>query len=391
MDTIFEQLYDTQKAMTQEIKGDFLRYKYAEIDWEERMFGLVGPRGVGKTTMLLQYADRHPEQDILYVQADDMVFSDITLLEFATRYVRQGGRVLFVDEVHKYKTWAQELKLIHDKLPDLRVAFTGSSVLDISKGQADLSRRAPLYHLQGLSFREFLALYKDIHVPALSLDDILAHRAELPVSHPYPLFDEYLHRGYYPFGQRRDYSLLLGQVIAYTLENDIPSFLDLSPSVGRKLKQLMTIIAKSVPFKPSMQTIAEAVKVSRNDVADYLMYIEQAGMISQVRDATGGIRGLGKVEKVYLDNTNLVYALASVNANTGNLRETFFYNQMRVRYDVVASRMADFDIDGRTFEIGGRKKGQRQVAGAAEGYVVKDDIEYGHGNVIPLWAFGLSY
>lgn len=391
MDTIFEQLYDTQYALTKEINSRFSRYKYHDIDWDERMFGLVGPRGVGKTTMFLQYAERHPQKHILYVSADDIVFSDITLLDFATRYLKQGGTSLFVDEIHKYKHWSQELKLIYDKLPDLQIGFTGSSILDINKGQADLSRRAPLYAMQGLSFREYLSLYKDIHMEPYTLDEILSHQVEFPVKHPYPLFDEYLHKGYYPFMQKRDYQLILQQIISYTLEVDIPAFLDLSHSVGRKLKQLMTIIAKSVPFKPSMQTIAEAIKVSRNDVADYLMYIEQAGMISQIRDTTGGIRGLGKVEKVYLDNTNLSYALANVNANMGNLRETFFQNQVRVRNHVITSRVSDFEIDGRTFEIGGRKKGQKQIVGIPESYIVKDDIEYGHGNVIPLWTFGLNY
>lgn len=391
MDALFENLYDSQYSQTRNIKGDFLRYMYDEIDWEERMFGLVGPRGIGKTTMFLQYADRHPEKRILYVSAEDIVFADITLLDFATTFVRQGGTALFIDEIHRYRQWSQELKLIYDRLPDLQIGFTGSSILDINKGKADLSRRAPIYKMQGLSFREYLAMYKGITTSAFTLDEILHHQVTLPVSHPYALFDEYLRRGYYPFMQRRDYAMVLKQVISYTLESDIPAFMDFSPSVGRKLKKLMTIIAKSAPFKPSMQTIADSIKVSRNDVADYLMYIEEAGMVSQLRDSTGGVRGLGKVEKVYLDNTNLVYALADTGANLGNLRETFFQNQMRVRQEVVSSRISDFEIGGRTFEIGGRKKGQRQISEAMEGYVVKDDVEFGHGNVIPLWMFGMNY
>lgn len=199
-----------------------------------------------------------------------------------------------------------------------------------------------------------------------------------------------MERGYYPFAGD-NYGLRLMQVVNTALESDIPQYAGMNVSTGRKLKQLLAVIAKSVPFKPNVSSLATVLNVSRNSVADYCMYIEEAGLIAQLRDDTGGIRGLGKVEKIYLDNTNLIYALGRENAEIGNVRETFFLNQVRVMQDVVASSVSDFVVDGHTFEIGGRKKGKKQIDGMADAFVVKDDIEYGYGNVIPLWLFGFNY
>ena len=301
--------------------------------------------------------------------------------------------VLFIDEIHKYTGWAQELKQIYDTHVDLKVAFTGSSVLDIIQGEADLSRRAPVYHLQGLSFREYLEMFKGIVVPTYSLEDILQHRVELPkgLEHPLPLFKEYLRHGYYPFGDDVEFIMLLNQSVNLTMEVDIPQFANMTLSTSRKLKKLLAIISRSVPFKPVMDSLATMVGVSRNVLPDYFLYMEKAGIISQLRDATGGIRGLGKVDKVYLDNPNLAYILAGSEANIGNIRETFFYNQLRVHNDIIVSRISDFEINGVTFEVGGKSKGQKQIAEAKKGYVVKDDIEIGTGNIIPLWMFGLNY
>lgn len=287
---------------------------------------------------------------------------------------------------------AKELKLIYDYHPELKVVFTGSSVLDIKKGAADLSRRAVMYHMQGLSFREYLQLFHQITVRTFALEEILGHKAGLPeVKHPLPLFADYLKRGYYPFALEEDFDTRLQQVVNQTLESDIPMYAGMNVSTGRKLKQLLAIIAKSVPFKPNMTTIAAALSASRNNITDYCLYIEEAGMIAQLRDSTSGIRGLGKVDKIYLDNTNLIYCLASENANTGNTRETFFINQLRVKYDVTASPVADFSIGEYTFEVGGKRKGLKQIEGVANAFIVKDDIETGYLNTIPLWQFGLTY
>lgn len=388
-----ERLYESFDKQLKMTLTDFIRYHYDEINWSGRMFGLVGPRGVGKTTMFLQYIKQNlSRRDTLYVSADNLYFADNSLVDLADKFSKQGGKHLFIDEIHKYKDWSRELKQLYDTYPDMQIAFTGSSILDIYKGTADLSRRAPIYEMQGLSFREYLGMFHHISAPAYSLEDILQHKVEIPgVEHPLPLFADYLKRGYYPFGMDIDFDMELEQVINQTMEIDIPQYAEMNVSTGRKLKQLLVIIARSVPFKPVMQKLADMIGVSRNYLNDYLLYIEKSGMIGQVRDDTGGIRGLGKVDKVYLDNTNLIYSLGRENMNVGNLRETFFYNQMRVRQDVIASKISDFQIGDRTFEIGGKNKVQKQIADAREGYVVKDDIETGYGNVIPLWNFGMNY
>lgn len=372
----------------------FLRYMYHLVPWENRMTAIVGPRGVGKTTLLLQYIKLHlSTKDALYVSAESIYFANHTLFDTAMRFSQYGGRHLFIDEVHKYKGWATELKMIYDNLPSLQVVFTGSSVLDIYKGTADLSRRVLVYQMQGLSFREFLNMRFGTDIPAYSLQQIVDHEVVLPqqIEHPLALFDEYIHHGYYPFFNDYGYEMRLGQIVSMTLEADIPQYANYSIAVSTKLKELMQVIADSVPFKPNMSTIATAVKVDRNKLPDYFDLMGRAGLISLLREPTKGVRVLGKVEKVYLDNTNLAFALTTSEPDKGNLRETFFFNQMRVNNSVFNSPVSDFLIDGRTFEIGGRNKGQKQIAEAEDGYVVKDGIETGYGNVVPLWCFGMNY
>ena len=386
-------LIEFMESQLKQTTSTFHRYMYDQISWESRMFGLVGPRGVGKSTMILQYIREHRDlRHILYIGADHLYFSSHTLIETVDEFAKEGGEQIFIDEIHKYENWSRELKQIYDSHPDVKVGFTGSSVLDIYKGFSDLSRRAPIFMMQGLSFREYLQLFHDIKVPVYTLDDVLALNAKVAdVSHPLPLFRDYLQRGYYPFSGESDFEIRLRQVINQTMEVDIPQYANMNASTGRRLKKLLAVIAQSVPFKPVMDSLATVVGVSRNVLPDYFLYMEQAGMIGQLRDDTGGIRGVGKVEKVYLDNTNMAYLLGSETIDVGNIRETFFYNQMRVVSDVISSRISDFEIDGKTFEVGGKNKGKKQITDAKEGYVVKDDIEFGSGNIIPLWAFGLMY
>lgn len=388
-----ERLYEFFYRKLKNTPVEFFRYKYNQIKWESRAFGLVGPRGVGKSTMLLQYIKQNLDtKDTLYVSADNLYFAEHKLVDLADRFVKMGGKHLFIDEIHKYEGWSRELKQIYDSYDDLQIVISGSSILDIYKGMADLSRRMPIYEMQGLSFREYLRLFHSIDVPVYSLKDMLTHKAVISgVEHPLPLFHDYLKRGYYPFGRDAEFEIELMQVINQTMEIDIPMHIKTNISVGRKLKSLIMVVSKSVPFKPVMQKLADVTGISRNDIPDYLIYMERAGMISQLRNATGGLRGLGKVEKLYLDNTNLIYTLAPERADIGNVGETFFMNQTRVCNDVRSSDISDFEIDGKVFEIGGRKKGQKQIESADDGYIVKDDIESGYANVIPLWAFGLNY
>ena len=388
-----EQLFEYFKRKLSETPIDLIRYRYGEIEWGGHALGLVGPRGVGKSTMLLQYIKmRLDVKDTLYVSADHLYFSSHTLVDTADRFYKMGGKHLFIDEIHKYEGWSTEVKQMFDSYSDLQLVISGSSILEITKGMADLSRRVPIYEMHGLSFREYLHLFHGIKMEAIGVEQLLRHDYNIPgVEHPLPLFNDYLRRGYYPFGRDVAYDIELMQVVAQTMESDIPIYLNANASIGRKLKQLLMVVAESVPFKPVMQKLADVTGINRNYIQDYLMYMERAGMIVQLRDAVGGIRGLGKTEKVYLDNTNLIYVLAPKRADIGNVRETFFMNQMRVVGDVMCSPVSDFLVDGMTFEIGGRKKGQKQISDVKNGYVVKDDIEAGYANVLPLWAFGLLY
>ncbi len=371
----------------------FRRYMYDKILWDDRMVGLVGPRGVGKSTMVKQHILLQPDKDQwLYVSADNSYFFNHKLIELADEWVKENGKHLIIDEAHKYKGWSLELKQIYDTHPDLQVIFTGSSVLDIHQGAADLSRRALMFSMQGLSFREYLKLSKDIDLPIYSLDEIIKHKVEIPLDfHPLPYFREYLEKGYYPFSNQPGYGIRLQQVMTQTLEVDIPQYAGMNVSTSRKLARLLAILSSSAPYKPNMGNLTVELGVSKNDLPNYLVYLEKAGLISQLRDATGGLRGLGKVEKIFVDNPNLMYALQGRNVNNGSLRETFFFNQMRVNNDVTGPKNTDFRIDDYIFEVGGAKKGQKQLEGNKNGIVVRDEIEFGHRNIIPLWHFGLNY
>lgn len=386
-------LYEYMDAMLKQTPVSMKRYIFDDIAWDAHMVGIVGPRGVGKSTMLLQYILSHRDTSkMLYVSADNVYFSSHTIVETADAFVKEGGEHLFIDEVHKYKDWSRELKQLYDVHPKLKITFTGSSVLDIYKGEADLSRRALIYTMQGLSFREYLELFHGIRSKVYSLDEILNHQVSVTeMEHPLPLFRDYLKRGYYPFAKEIGFEYRMQQVISQTTESDIAQYADMKASTARKLKQMLSIISTLAPYKPNADNLARELSVSKNNVPDYLVYLEMAGMIGQLRDDTGGMRGLGKVEKVYIDNPSLMTALAGGIPDIGNIRETFFYNQMRVRNDIISSRESDFCIDKFTFEIGGKKKGKKQIEDVPNGIIVRDDIEVGHGIIVPLWMFGMNY
>lgn len=388
-------LINYMKEQLELVSLAFKRYNYDKLPWEARLVGLMGPRGVGKSTLILQHIkSKSPEEQAksLYVSADHSYFTTSTLIETANQFVREGGEWLYIDEVHKYEGWSQELKQIYDSHPGLHVFFTGSSILDIIDGEADLSRRVILFDMQGLSFREYLEMFHGIKTPIRSLEDILNGKTEIEgLQHPIPLFNQYLRVGYYPFSKEGFFQQRLQQVIRLTMEVDIPQYANMSPATGKKLRRMLSIIASNVPYKPEATGLANEIKVSRNDIPTYLLYMEKAGMIGQLRDETGGMRGLGKTEKVYLDNTNIIYALSGENANIGNVRETFFYNQTRLALDVTSSKVSDFSIGKYTFEIGGAKKSHRQIKDVADSFIVRDDTEYANGDILPLWAFGLLY
>ena len=387
-----DSLYEYSTVFLRRTPVSFKRYMFNRIDWNNRLIGITGPRGIGKSTMILQRMLQQKDQKTLYVSADHTFFSNHSLVDLADTFVKEGGTHLYIDEIHKYKGWSRELKQIYDVHADLTLVFTGSSVLDILEGEADLSRRALMYSMQGLSFREYLNLFHDVKMDAFSLKDILAHKAVLPeIQHPLPLFREYLKQGYYPFSHENGFTLRMEQVIAQTVESDIPQYADMKASTARKLKKMLSVLSQLTPYKPSMENLAAKIGVSKNNVPEYLIFLERAGMIGQLRNEAGGLSGLGKVEKVYIDNPNLMTILADGKPDIGNLRETFFYNQLRVNNQILSSKVSDFVVDDYTFEIGGRSKGKKQIENVPHSFVVKDDIETGHGNTVPLWQFGLNY
>lgn len=388
-----EKLVQRFQKLLSQTDTTFLRYNHQVINWNDRMTAIVGARGVGKTTLILQHIKlHHSQKDTLYVSADDFYFSEHKLLDFAEEFHRLGGKHLFVDEIHKYAGWSKEMKLIYDYLPNLQVIFTGSSILDIFRGTDDLSRRVLLYKMYGMSFREYLNMQYHLSLPTYTLEQILNHEVVAEgVEFPLAAFKEYLKNGYYPFAGQGNYGERLLQTINTILETDIPLFAKLNVSTAAKLRHLLVVLSQSVPFKPNYSSLAKIINIDRQTLADYIVYMEKAGLIKQLYDATGGIRGLGKVTKLYLENTNLAYVLGKDTPEIGNLRETFFFNQLAVNHDVVASSKSDFHIAPYTFEIGGRKKGNAQIVGIENAFVIKDDIEYGFGNTIPLWHFGFLY
>ncbi len=389
-----EALYRTFNMQLEHTSTAFVRYLHEQIAWNSRLIAITGARGVGKTTLLLQHIKLYDELDeALFVTADDFYFTTHRLFDLAYQFYRNGGKRLYIDEIHKYKGWSTEVKNIYDQIPDLSIVYTGSSILDLEKGGADLSRRKVEYRLPGLSFREYLNISQGWNLPSCTLDEVLAGKVSFPYekARPLKLFKEYLSSGYYPFFNDTEYYMRLRGVIAQMVELDIPMFAEMNVASAAKLKKLLYALAQSVPFKPNYAKLERDLGISRNTLPDYVSYLEKAGLINLLREKASGLKLLEKVEKVYLNNTNMAFAISETEPDIGNLRETAFFSWMRVGHFVTSSPVSDFEIDGRTFEVGGKNKTARQIKGALEGYVVKDDTEYAYRNEIPLWMFGFVY
>ena len=388
-------LYDAYRVYLGSVNTRFLRYLYERIDWNLRLKMILGCRGVGKTTMMLQHIILSGEQSSsLYVSADNPYFTTHTLYDTAYEFYKQGGKHLYIDEIHKYPGWSREVKMMHDILADMRVTVSGSSMIDLISGlEVDLSRRAIAYKLEGLSFREYLNIAQNTDIRAYSIEEILSGNVEFPreLGRPLPFFSDYIRRGYYPFFNQGEYAIRLDTVVSQTLEVDIPHQANLSLSTARKLKKLMSVVAQSTPFKPNLSNLGRVLEMNRTTVSDLLSYMERAGLLRQLREDDDVMGQFAKVEKIYLSNTNLCFALCDDNPDVGTLRETLFFSLMAVNHRVSASPVSDFIIDGHTFEVGGKNKKRKQVAEIDDAYVVKDDIEYAYRNTIPLWMFGMNY
>lgn len=393
-----EKLFFKYRQKIEQVSTQFIRDAYHEIDWNGRLIGLRGARGVGKTTMLLQHSKKHLPQDerTLYVSLDNIYFSENKLVDFVDEFVQRGGKYLLLDEVHKYPNWAQELKNSYDDYPNLQIIFTSSSLLEILNARADLSRRADMYTLQGLSFREYLNFELDTAFPVIRLEDLLKDHFKIaadialqlkPIQH----FKPYLEYGYYPFYKENQalYHQKIEEITNLILEIELPLLRSMDIAYVNKIKQLLRIIITSVPFKPNVAKLSERIGINRNTLVTYLHYLEEAKLTKHLYKDAKGITQLQKPDKIYMENTNLLYAFGTLPINEGNLRETFFANQVGYHYLLEYSDKGDFLVDGRfIFEIGGKNKGKDQTLGEADAFIAADNIEMGIGNKIPLWLFG---
>ena len=397
-----EELFNRYQRISQKIQTDFVRSFMQEVNWNARLIGIKGARGVGKTTLLLQYLKINFTDNralTLYVSLDSFAFRGKTLLGLADEFVRNGGKHLFLDEVHKYPNWAQELKNIYDDYSELQIVFTGSSLLEILNSRADLSRRVMIYHMQGLSFREFIMLETGIFFAPLTLESILKDHLHLAglinaKIKVFPHFEKYLKQGYYPFYREELdlYEHRVEEVINMMLEIELPLLRGMDIGLVPKIKQLLVIISESVPFVPNIVNLSQKIEIHRTTLMSYLFYLQELGLTYHLlKEARGSVR-LQKPAKIYLENTNLMYVLSSFSANRGNVRETFFANQVGYKHKISFHEKTDFLVDNTyAFEIGGKDKSKKQITGIENAYIVSDEIEYGYQNKIPIWLFGFLY
>lgn len=411
---MLDELYSLSQTFLQLRNRSFRRYFLQETSLTNRFSIIVGQRGIGKTTAMTQYlleqagGDRFSRQ-ILYLQADHFLLSRTSLYDIADEFYRLGGKLICFDEIHKYRNWSLELKSIFDTFPDLRMLASGSSALEIAKGSHDLSRRALVYRMHGLSFREYLGMQCAIHFDKVSLIDIIENHQQVAdavvttlAGHDLKVlavFKEYLATGYYPyfneFNDSKQFYLTIEQNIHTTLESDLPAiYQTLNGASVRKIKRLLAVISSLVPYTPDMKHLKNLLEIGdERTLKQYLKLLEDAGIILTVAKNGKGLRALEKPEKIYLNNPALYHALAGTSfPNSGAVRETFFLSMVRVAHQVSVPLKGDFLLnDQMTFEIGGKNKDASQIRGLDNAWLALDAIEIGSGNRIPLWLFGFLY
>ena len=397
-----EELISFQNSLLAQVSDHWYRYLFIKLKTQERLLGIKGLRGVGKTTLLLQYlAFQYPEKTKgIYVTVDHPYFYENSLFDLAAEWYRKGGKLLLVDEVHKYPNWSRELKLIYDGHPDMQVIFTSSSALDLYRGESDLSRRLFTHELYGLSFREYLSLVHGIDFPPVALQDILKNHSRLTAemaAHFKPLayFGQYLRMGYFPFAVHSDTVDIpqrLIHILNTVLESDLSYIQDYSASNILKIKKLLAVIAESAPFEPNISKIAQRLNLGRNTVNLYLKHLNDAHILKLMDRETKGVGALQKPDKIYFENTCLAYALKP-EAEKGTIRETFIANQLNnAGYTVHLAKEGDFKVAGKyVMEIGGKHKKMTQIREVQNAFLIKDDIEHGFGHTIPLWLMGFLY
>ena len=380
----------------------FERELERKINWNARLISVRGSRGTGKTTLFLQHIKKTFSNNlnkVLYVNLDNIYFSNNTLVELAEKFASRGGTHLFIDEVHKYENWSKEIKNLYDDFPELHIAFTGSSLLEILNGRADLSRRTLVYELTGLSFREYLSLIKAHDFPIFTLEEILKNNEQISAEiaskiKPFEFFDDYLSFGYYPYflEGKDDYFNRLNETLNMILEVELPMLRGLEIAYIPRIKKLLAVIGESAPFIPNITQLAAKIGISRQTLLIYLKYLEDAKLINQLYKKSRGLSVLEKPEKILMENTNLIELFNGENANTGSRRETFVLNQLLHSHKVDFSEESDFFVDSKyTFEVGGKNKKRKQIQEIPDSYIIADDIEFGTDRRIPIWLLGFMY
>lgn len=396
-----ETLRRYHNILIEETEDLFTRYLITKLPWDEQLIGIKGLRGVGKTTLILQYIKSHYgfSEKALYISLDDLYFTQNNIVDLAEDFVSRGGEHLFIDEAHKYPNWSIELKKIFDYFKKLKVVFTGSSLLEILNSRSDLSRRALVFQLQGLSFREYLNFNFQSNFKPYSLDQILQNHQQITASilkevKPLQHFSNYIKMGYFPFHKQSTlwYHKRLQEIIQMTIEIEIPTLRNTSTTMIPGIKKLVYILAMNMPYKPNISSLASLIGTSRNSILEQINYLSDAEILSAVYKDSIGVGLLKKPDKLFLNNTNFAFSFGNGHPNIGNLRETFFRNQLAHSHSITIPDRGDFLIDQKyTFEVGGKSKDFTQIANIENSYIAADDIEIGTSKKIPLWLFGFLY
>ena len=381
---------------------DFKRYLHKKIDWDSRLIGIKGARGVGKSTLLLQHIKEsfHDVQNVFYASLDDLWFRTHSLTDLAHYLYTHGTTHLFLDEVHKYEDWSLNIKNIYDNYPNLHIVYTGSSMLEIDHSKVDLSRRQALYTLHGMSFREYLEFEGVIALPDISIEELLKSHYSMAMdivakTKVLQHFEQYLQMGYYPFyrdtNSVADYHSRLREVINVVVESDMPAVTDITYVTVQKAKKLLMVIAPNVPLMPNISRLSQELEVTPSQCLKILYLLDRASLLMLLTKEQKDYKHLSKPGKIFLDNGNLMYALSSM-VNLGTCRETFFANQLAAIGELTMPEKGDFMLNNHyLFEVGGSSKDFRQIANIPDSYLAIDDIEIGWKNRIPMWMFGLLY
>ena len=398
-----ETLFAKQNRLLSLTSTKIVREIMNTINWDARLIAIRGARGVGKTTTMLQYIKLHYpaySHEALYCSLDSVYFSNHSLITLGEDFYKSGGKHLFLDEIHKYPTWSQEIKELYDLYPDMRIVISGSSLLNILNGDADLSRRCIPYSMQGLSFREYLMFYHNINIKPQKLESILENPTSICAEvnekcRPLPLFKDYLQHGYFPYYMQNmvDYYTTIEQVANFVIETELPLLCNVDPGNVRKIKALLGIIASSVPFEVDIAKLSTAIGIHRNTTIAYLTDLAKADLLTLLYSDLLSVKKMQKPDKIYLENANMIYALAAKDIKIGTVRETFVINQLKYQHEVeYGKQTGDFKVDSKyLFEVGGSDKTFKQIADIPQSYILADDIEFPYGNKLPIWAIGFLY